>query len=127
MCWIKVMTRTNELNHNEWNRRHSVLLYFLDLYIVFAAYDIMARKSFGSDTLFHLYQPLISINSFITDGRWMAWFLNRILYEFGFVTTDHYYLCYTIYIMLWAGSIYQVQRMFFMLVSFAYNRIGGGT
>lgn len=96
-------------------KKYKVCLWFFDLLCAVLAFGTFSEEGFGSDTLFHMYQPEISIETWLRSGRLAAWAMSEGLYRAGFSATDHYFLCYVVFLLLWSFALYSTEELLFPL------------
>jgi hypothetical protein len=90
-------------------------LFMADLAMLLMAYGGFYRDGFGNDTLFQMVDPYAGISTWRSNGRYLAFLLNDLLYKAGFTATDHYKLCFAAFLLLLAFSILIIQKTLFPL------------
>lgn len=100
-------------NHNDTG--HTVSLWIIDFLSVLITFGTFTREGFGSDTLFHMYRPEDSIETWLRSGRIAAWAMSELLYRLGFSATNYYYICYFLFIILWTFVLLYMEQIFFSL------------
>lgn len=90
--------------------RQSLLLYAADLGMLLAAFGGFFRDGFGNDTIWFMVEPQYGINTWYTNGRYLAYAVSEVLYKAGFVATDHYKECFILFLFLLSVSILLIQK-----------------
>ena len=85
-------------------------LYAADLAMLLIAFGGYFREGFGCDTLWHMLHPADSIGTWLTNGRFFAYFLNQALLSAGYSATDHYKLSYGIFMLFLALALVLFQK-----------------
>ncbi len=91
------------------NHRHHLTLFGIDLMVVLLAYGAKYRGGFGSDTLGYITDPVFRNRTLFEDARFLASVMNSALYRLGFVMTDHYAVCFLVFILCIAGAVFLIQ------------------
>jgi hypothetical protein len=86
-------------------------LFLLDLAMLLTAFGGFFREGFGNDTVWFMVEPQYGINTWYTNGRYLAYALSEVLYKAGFVATDHYKECFLLFILLLAFSLLLYQKV----------------
>lgn len=89
-----------------------VQLYIVNLFAMLFAWGGLFRNSFGCDTLAHMYDPMESIGTWLLNGRYLAYFINRFLYDLGILATDYYLVFFGITMLLLALALSILQEIF---------------
>jgi hypothetical protein len=109
-CFYAIIFDMNTLKKVLDKQKNNLIQYLLDFIMVLLPFGGFFRDGFGNDTLIQLVYPLAGINTWYTNGRYLAYALSYALYRAGFTATDHYKICYLLFIALLALSIQLLQK-----------------
>ena len=90
--------------------RDSLLLLGADLLLVMLAYGGFYRPGYCADTVWHMIEPRTSIETWLKNGRYLACALSSFLMNHGFLATDHYIICFGIFLIFLTLAIFFFQQ-----------------
>ncbi|MBQ6415798.1 MAG: hypothetical protein IJJ65_06055, partial [Butyrivibrio sp.] len=77
----------------------------------------LLRKSYNADTITYMVYPVDSTDERLRGGRYLIMLFDYIFGKLGIRTTDYYYICIFLSIILLAASITLLQSVFKRFIS----------
>ena len=108
--------------------KDAITAFLVNFVLATVFYGGLLRKSYNADTITYMVYPVDSVDERLRGGRYLIMLFDYIFSKLGIRTTDFYYICIFLSIVLLTASITLLQIIFRrflktenLLVSIGYN------